>query len=911
MNHTILTVLFTSALATSAFAVGCSSQFDSSSEPASPAGDDAGGVTGQADAGAVIAHADAGSVTGRTDGSATQQPVLNEGEYSVQAFAYQDPHDAGFNPLGSARTGLLRFEAMAYVLDDSDAGAWVVGDSKEDGGTSTIAPDPVGAGNTPVWAGTGNFTDDVHADLVVVSYQGDNLYVTVTMNTGSTPLDQVQSLPPLAVPNLVPGAVKAAIGDFDGDGRDEIALAATSSNGAGWVRIYDDATAGFALLKEVQTIASGRADVDLAAGNFDADPAAELAILHVGTANNDVSISVLDDATAGFGLLKTIPAASLLPPKGSGSGRFQSGGLLRAGHIDPGMQDQLFVMLENQDLSDNGGGLFFTRDIVRDVSGNADLTTLEGLADTVEVPYGAGTLVHPFDAALADLDGDGVDEVYVAYLQITDATEAWELAQWVPGREMTTWPPPMSQTAGMTAGTDAGATMVDPVRDVGSDADGSADPIIHLATLDTGYGASSMVRMAVADDNGLVGEGVTVALTQGNSSAPITSVQVTGSPVTKATDTHGSWQLTIGAPTHSPGSFGSAKVPLVAGGDFNADSLKVRYTGNHWTSLANPTPLVVIAAPPVKDGISQNAAVSGTSYGEQMSTETDATNEVGATYSTTLSFQATASFEHLGDVFSAGVSGTMSNSFTDTSTASSIVGTGTIFNEAYPDNCVIFDGVLYTSYSYEIVGSSDPSLIGQLMTIDVPSAVKTYKWTLGYYNAKLPPGGITIGSETLGQTVGDPSTYATAEQVNDLLSAVGGWNSAQMSVGQGNATNAVTINVGTATTTGESNDVSGNFVGNGDKPSSYEDIENDVDWNVSIAGVGYSQSYVYNQGYAYDITVGSSIQYQGTVGDISGADDYNNYAYDFGLFVYNFKHPKGPVFVVVNYWTSNLGAGYN
>jgi hypothetical protein len=914
MNHTLCTVLFTSALATSALAVGCSSQSDSSNEAASPAGDDAGAVTGQADAGAVIAHGDAGAVTGQTDGGAARQPVLNEGEYSAQAFAYQDPHDTGFNPLGSARTGLLRFEAMAYVADDSDAGAWVVGDSKEDGGTSTIAPNPVGAGNTPVWAGSGNFTDDGHADLVVVSYQGDNLYVTVSMNAGSAPLEQVQSLPPLTVANLVPGAVKAAIGDFDGDGRDEIALAATSSNGAGWVRVYDDATAGFALLNEVQTIASGRADVDLAAGNFDADPAAELAILHVGKASNDVSISVIDDATAGFAVRKTIPAASLLPSNGAGSGQFQIGGLLRAGHLDPGTQDDLFVMLESQDQSDNGGGLYFTRAIVRDVSGTAGLTTLEGLADAVDAPYGAGTLAHPFDAALADLDGDGVDELYVTYRQAgggdnSDGTEAWELAQWVPGNEFATWPS-TSRGLGTVDGGEADAAQVGTWQDAGADGSEPAGPgIIHIATLDTGYGGSSMVRMAVADDNGLVGEGVTVALTKG-SSAPITSVQVTGSMITEANDTHGSWMLTISAPTHSSESFASAKAPLVAGGDFNNDSLKVRYTGNHWTTLANPTPLVVIAAPPVKDGISQNAAVSGTSYGEQDSTETDATNEVGATYTTTLSFQKAIDLPEIGEIGSAGVSANLSNSFTDTSTVSSIVDTGTVFNEAYPDNCIIFDGVLHVSYSYEIVGASDPSMVGQLMTIDVPVAVKTYKWTLGYYNAKLPPGAVAIGSETLGQTVGDPSSYPSAGQADMLLKAVGGWESAPMTVGQGGGSNTVTINVGTASTTGESNAVSGNFVGSGD-PSSFETIENDIDWNVSFAGFGYSQSYSYDQDAAYSITVGKTTQYQGTVGDISDAADYNNYAYDFGLFVYNFKHPQGPTFAVVNYWTSNLAPGYN
>jgi hypothetical protein len=49
---------------------------------------------------------------------------------------------------------------------------------------------------------------------------------------------------------------------------------------------------------------------------------------------------------------------------------------------------------------------------------------------------------------------------------------------------------------------------------------------------------------------------------------------------------------------------------------------------------------------------------------------------------------------------------------------------------------------------------------------------------------------------------------------------------------------------------------------------------------------------------------------RGTVGDIADGDDYAEYHDDFGLFIYNFTHPSGARFQVIDYWTENLGSGY-
>jgi hypothetical protein len=84
-------------------------------------------------------------------------------------------------------------------------------------------------------------------------------------------------------------------------------------------------------------------------------------------------------------------------------------------------------------------------------------------------------------------------------------------------------------------------------------------------------------------------------------------------------------------------------------------------------------------------------------------------------------------------------------------------------------------------------------------------------------------------------------------------------------------------------------------------------ITNADAWGVSIAGAGYDSSTAVSGTGIYEVTVGAATSYEGTIGDIKKSADYAEFHYDFGLFVYEFAHPAGPHFQVINYWTSNFG----
>lgn len=828
---------------------------DNAAGVAAVGGNSAGGEHAS---GGVDGSDDSGANAGQ--GSGLDDPHLNEGEYNVAAFGYRDPQPQGFNPLGRDRFHLLRLEETAFVLNGGDGGFYL--DDAQHGLTRSPLGSALSPANAqPVWTGSGNLDDDGHAELVLLSHGPTAVTVTVGDNDGSKPLAKTRSF---SVPHggATAGAIKAALADFDGDGRQEVALAVTAGQ-AGWVRIYDDATSNFALVKELMTSTNGQGDLDLAAGNFDADASSELAVLRVGSNTDDVTVSLFDDAESDFTSLNTIAVGALLPSDGAGNdySRWLSGGIVRAGNVDGDAQDELYVLLSHQDIDSQGTGNVNVEGRVFDqLSVAPKLLASPGLPNGEKYPQ--KSLERPYDAAFADMDGDGVDELYTVHIGIDAPTYAWYLSQWVPSENPSSWNQPVS-----------------------------------YRKLDTGYNPIAFGRLAVISGDELAGETLIVALKNTGSAYPLRTLRILGQASVQANDEHQSFALDIPAAEPTAVSYPSSAVPLVAGGDFDNDNLQVRYTGSKWQSLASPRPIAVLAAPPLNASIEQGEDASGTAFGKEALRGSASTDELGASYGATMSFDSSTLTDliggPLGGLASASISKSVERAFAYSETTSVIESHSTSYASAYPDDCIVFQGVLHTSYEYEVMTSSEPGAVGRTLTIDVPVAVKTYKWTLGFYNQKLGQDGVQIGAETLGHAVGDPASYPSAKDRDQLLGKYSGWRSEQVSVGQGNGENSVSISLANETTTASTNT-----------------ITNDDSWGVAVAGLGYSESRAVTGTTVYEVTVGSATNYEGTVGDILKGDDYLDYSYDFGLFVYQYQHPKGPRFQVVNYWTSNLGPGF-
>ncbi|HEX2734818.1 MAG TPA: hypothetical protein VHM70_24600 [Polyangiaceae bacterium] len=797
---------------------------------------------------------DAGS--GSTDESPPREPdpTLNAGEYSVAAFDYAAEKPVGYNPLGKTRFDLLRLEETALLANGGSS--TLIDDGQHDHATLPIAASLLPSNAEAVWSGAGRLDADGFAELVVVSRDANDIDVVIGDDDGQSALTNAASFS-IANGGATAGGIKVQVADFDGDGLDEIAIAAVGENG--FLDVFDDKDHNFQSLKHT-TLTQNQADVDLAAGNFDADDAAELAVLVIGKGTDNLALRVLDDVARDLATLSDWTAGELLPPPEAGDDKsvWLSGGIVRSGNIDGDATDELYVLLSQKDAGEEGsGGQQIRGRVIDDVTGSRTIIATPQVGDGV---YPNATLDRPFDAAFADMDGDGVDELYLLHLQSDEPDFAWDLTQWNPDANTGKWTTKANYTK-----------------------------------LDGGYNATSLARLAVVDGDGLSGEGLVIAIKQSGSPSPIKTWRVAAAPVVTEQDTRTSFALQIGAPDVSSESYPSAAVPLVAGGDFDNDSLQVAFTGDSWLSLSSPRPIVVMAAPPIKAGISQNTNTTSTSFGQETTQGSTQSYEVSTSYATTLSFESstiTSLFGAFGGIASASISESMESAFSSTDTLTTLESVGTKFTGAYPDDCIVFQGVLYTSYAYEITQASDPTVLGQRITIDVPVQIKTYKWTLDFYNEMLQDGDVAIGTETLGHVTGDPTSYPTAQVRDALLAAGPGWKSKQTAVGQGSGSVSVNIDLSKETTSTSTNT-----------------ITNEESWGVAIAGAGYDSSSALGNTSAYSVSIGTSTTYEGVVGDILDHDDYQRYAYDFGLFVYSFQHPQGPRFQVVNYWTGNFGPG--
>ncbi len=158
-----------------------------------------------------------------------------------------------------------------------------------EGGGTFGAPQDYVVGDEPVALAVGDFNGDGRPDIAVVS--GDDNAVSVLLNSGGGGFSSQQTYGV----GLYPLAIAAA--DFNGDGRLDLAVAnfGASSNTPGTVSVLlNDGDGGFA---SQTTFGAGAGPVAISAGDFSNDGKVDLAVAN----EYDDSVSVLiNDGTGAF-----------------------------------------------------------------------------------------------------------------------------------------------------------------------------------------------------------------------------------------------------------------------------------------------------------------------------------------------------------------------------------------------------------------------------------------------------------------------------------------------------------------------------------------------------------------------------------------------------------------------------------
>jgi hypothetical protein len=327
-------------------------------------------------------------------------------------------------------------------------------------------------------------------------------------------------------------------------------------------------------------------------------------------------------------------------------------------------------------------------------------------------------------------------------------------------------------------------------------------------------------------------------------------------------------------------------------GDFDADSMLVRFRDHKFLTVADPIPLVLLAAPPTKAGISQNYDGTSTSYGHSIA------NETSSEVSDGLALSIDVGVEHKFKLVEASFKVKFGFEYTKTTGKSTSTTITKTYSGGSDADVLVFEGILYQRYEYEVVSAGDPDLIGEIITLDEPVARRIYKWTLPYYESILPANHHL--SSLLVGTKGDPASYRNEAEANAVAAVNRAWLPDAATVGQGTGAVEVELTLETGNSTSEERKYS---------------LGLEAGFKIGPASATIGLAWTHSDVVEVSTTLGDS--FAGAVGDIQDPNDYSDWAYDFGLLVYRRDlDPAGntlPGFVplwVIDYWTRPFGAGY-
>jgi hypothetical protein len=238
----------------------------------------------------------------------------------------------GFDPAGSYNVGsgpasvaVGDFNGdgtgdLAVANDGSDTVSVLLGDGSGGFGQATEFPLLTITAAAPVSVAVGDFNGDGNADLAVANAHSND--VSVLLGDGQGGFGPATNFPVLTSLTSRPAAV--AVGDFDGDGNPDLAVA---DNNVGLVSVLlGDGRGGFG---PANSFLVGERPFSVAAGDFNRDGNPDLAVVNDGSFDLSVLINrtpvgaaTLDPATRDFGTQAQgtfSPAAPFTLTAGSGA----------------------------------------------------------------------------------------------------------------------------------------------------------------------------------------------------------------------------------------------------------------------------------------------------------------------------------------------------------------------------------------------------------------------------------------------------------------------------------------------------------------------------------------------------------------------------------------------------------------
>lgn len=255
-----------------------------------------------------------------------QGPGGTTGTYATAAsspISLGSPRAAPAIPPAMASAVLTSSGFHDLLVTDPENNAVILLLSNGDGTFSTASASPISVGKGPSAIVTGDFDGDGNQDFAVTN-EIDNT-VSIFLGDGKGGFAQAVGSP-VALPAGVTGPTAMTTGDFDANGRTDLAIAANNNNEAqpGEFVVLLNQTNG-TFTPAGPAVAVGKGPVAIASADFDANGSADLAVVN----QVDGTVSVLLNAgNATFNPAPTSPLATGTTPTGIAVGDFRGSGAI-------------------------------------------------------------------------------------------------------------------------------------------------------------------------------------------------------------------------------------------------------------------------------------------------------------------------------------------------------------------------------------------------------------------------------------------------------------------------------------------------------------------------------------------------------------------------------------------------------
>lgn len=786
-----------------------------------------------------------------------------------------DPLPSGYAPLGTTVTLGLGADPNGVDGDRSDYARYEL----FIGGAATH--DATGVSNQVVWQNADAGSPDTMATMTGIGTSG--------------PLFDVSGA----------DRYRAAAGDVDGDGLDEFVLVDVTGSQV-TVRVRDDAVAGYAPSSYPIAQRSGITSLDVIAGDFDADGTDTLAVA-LGTSGK-AELLFLDTMASNFAVGTTLTFDASVPNAAT-SLELASGNL----DDDPGQEVALTV---NEAFQTNGHADGVSRYAVLDDAAAGFTVLDEGL---VQGQDGAIANALVADVAVGNLDTDPRDEVVFAgltafhdtcttydllYVALDDAQAGADLA------------PIAAKVRTISMGAACTASKIKKLRFIHvatGDLDGDGvDEIVGgpMVFDDLAASGGPWTELGVVPADQMYGHGTgdsAATLTRDNTALAVTDLDGDGSSEVLYVMANDEAVIRYGLPATAgdplPGrtwwtidqtlaTNGSRYRPMLVPANIDQDSMVAELVpGDTTFTMTEPIILAAIAAAPCYDTISQNVGACGASYGQGTSTSSTTESKMTVTTSGSIGFKVTGGAAAQSEAtVKATFSAAVSHSRADTYTLEKHV----VYATGPLEDGVVFSTVPYDRYVYRILQHADSTLVGHLVNVNLPRQPIVQLVERSYFNSVQAPGAFQVDGRVFQHTVGDPRTYPTPAERDQLVQSFGGKDleNGPVSVGQGGGSTSVDIDVSHAHSVGGALEVG---------------------FSVDVEAVGATILGGFSVGVgreaAFTWTSESSTSYSASVGNIADPADFRNYGYQYGLFSYVYVEgdPSTPrteraQFEVIDFW---------